>query len=63
MKEILLTERDGISMLSYFHALLKVIILDGHFSRFLNCTNAIKSHNASHKITASGEVILGKVLK
>ena len=36
-------KRDGIPMLLYFHALLKVIILDGCFSRFLNCTNGIKS--------------------
>ena len=50
MKEILPTEKDGIPMLLYFHALLKVIILDGCFSRFLNCTNGIKSRNASHKI-------------
>ena len=63
MKEILLTERDGIPMLFYFHALLKVIILDGCLSRFLNCTNGMKSRNASHKLTASGKVILGKVLK
>ena len=45
-------------MLSYFRALQKVIILDGCFSSFLNCTNGIII-----KLTASGEVILGKVLK
>ena len=50
MKEILPTEKDGIPMLLYFHALLKVIILDGCFSRFLNCTNGVKWRNASHKI-------------
>ena len=62
MKEILLTEKDGIPMLLYFHALLKVIILDGCFSRFLNCTNGIKLCNASHKIKLC-KVILGKVLQ
>ena len=31
MKEILLTEKDGIPMLLYFHILLKVIILEGVF--------------------------------
>ena len=50
-------------MLSYFHALLKVIILDGCLSRFLNCTNGIKIAQRITKLTASGEVILGKVLK
>ena len=28
--------------------LLKVTLLHGHFSRFLNCTNGTKSRNASH---------------
>ena len=28
--------------------LLKVTLLHGHFSRFLNCTNGTKSHKASH---------------
>ena len=50
MKKILLTEKEMVFLLSYFHALLKVIILDGCFSRFLNCTNGIKSRNESHKI-------------
>ena len=51
MKEILLTEKEMVFLvLLYFHALLKVIIPDGCFSRFLNCTNGIKSRNASHKI-------------
>ena len=36
LKEILLTEKDGIPMLLYFHALLKVIILDGCFFTFLH---------------------------
>ena len=36
MKEILQTEKDGIPMLLYFHALLKVIILDGCFFMFLH---------------------------
>ena len=50
-KEILLTEKEMIFLvLLYFRALLKVIILGGCFSRFLNCTNGIKSRNASQKI-------------
>ena len=28
--------------------LLKVILLHGCFSRFLNCTNGAKSHKATH---------------
>ena len=49
-------------LLLYFHALLKVIILDGCFSRFLVVQMA--SNRATHhiKLTASGKVILGKVL-
>ena len=39
-------KRVGFPMLLYFHALLKVIILDRCFSRFLNCTNGVKSCNA-----------------
>ena len=50
MKEILLTEKEMVFLLLYSHELLKVIILDGCFSRFLNCANGIKSRNASHKI-------------
>ena len=51
MKEILLTEKEMIFLvLLYFRALLKVIILGRCFSRFLNCTNGIKSCNASQKI-------------
>ena len=38
----------SVFLLLNFHALLKVIILDGRFSRFLNCTNGIKSRNASY---------------
>ena len=34
MKEVLLTEKEVVFLLLYFHALLKVIILDGCFSRF-----------------------------
>ena len=48
MKEILLTEKEMVFLvLLYVHALLKVIILDRYFSRFLNCTNGIKLRNAS----------------
>ena len=44
MKQILLTEKEMIFLvLSYLHALLKIIILDGCSSRFLNCANGIKS--------------------
>ena len=51
MKEILPTEKEMIFLvLLYFRALLKVIILGGCFSRFLNCTNGIKSRNASQKL-------------
>ena len=50
MKEILLTEKEILFLFSYFHALLEVKILDRCFSRFLNCTNEIKSRIASHKI-------------
>ena len=51
MKEILLTEKDMVFLVFlYFHALLKVIILDVCFSRFLYCTNDIKLRNASQKI-------------
>ena len=51
MKEILLTEKEmTFRVLLYFQVLLKVIIPDGCFSRFLNCTNGIKSRNASQKI-------------
>ena len=64
MTEILLTEKEmTFRALLYFHVLLKVIIPDGRFSRFLNCTNGIKSCNASKKLTASGKVILDEVLK
>ena len=51
MKQILLTEKEMVLLvLLYFQALLKVILLDGCFSHFLNCTNGIKSRNASQKI-------------
>ena len=51
MKEILLTEEQMVFLVLYcFHASLKVIILDGCFSRSLNRINDIKSRNASEKI-------------
>ena len=51
MKTILQTEKEMVFLvLLYFHVLLKVIIPDECFSRFLNCTNGIKSRNASQKI-------------
>ena len=51
MKEILLTEKGMMFLvLLYSHALLKVMLLYGCFSRFLNCTNDVKSCNASQKI-------------
>ena len=51
MKEILLTEEQMVFLVLYcFHASLKVIILDGCFSRLLNRINDIKSRNASEKI-------------
>ena len=51
MKEILLTEEQMVFLVLYcFHTSLKVIILDGCFSRLLNRINDIKSRNASEKI-------------
>ena len=51
MKEILLTEEQMVFLVLYcFRASLKVIILDGCFSRLLNRINDIKSRNASEKI-------------
>ena len=61
MKKDLLTEKELVSLLLYFHVLLKVIILDRCFSRFLNCTNCQIVQRI--KLTASGKVILNKVLK
>ena len=56
MKETLLTEKEIVFLeLLYLHALLKVIIPDRCFSRFLNCTNHATHHR---KLTASGKVIL-----
>ena len=60
MKEMLRTEKEIVFLLSYFHALLKVKILHGCFSRFLNCTNGKNDATYHIKLTASGEVILGK---
>ena len=62
-KEILLTEKEMVILLLYCQALLNVILLDGCFSRFLNCTNDIKHVTHHIKLIASDEVILGKVLK
>ena len=38
----------GVLLLVKLQALLKVTLLHGCFSRFLNCTNGTKSHNTSH---------------
>ena len=41
---------EGVLLLVKLHAttLLKVTLLDGCFSRFLNCTNGTKSRNVPH---------------
>ena len=62
MKKILLTEKET-SFPLYFHALLKVIILDGCFWRFLNCTKVPNRSMHHIKLTASGKFILAKVLE
>ena len=39
---------EGVLILVNFLTLLKLTLLDGRFSRFLNCRNGTKSRNASH---------------
>ena len=52
MKNFTDRKRDGIPCIIVFPFISKVIMPDGCFSRFLNCTNGIKSHNASQKINS-----------
>ena len=50
-------------MLLYSHALLKVIILDGRFSRSLIAQMVSNRTRHHRKLTACGKIILDKVLK
>ena len=42
------SNRGGVLLLVKLQALLKVKLLNGCFSRFLNCANGTKSRNTSH---------------